>query len=188
MNFSKLIHIAARSIVRTKMRSALTMLGIIIGVGAVICMVAIGQGAQERIEQSILELGVNMVVITPGTSTTGGIYRSDDFGATWSKITGPTVNSEMHDLLTEQPAIAPQVEKEITLEYMREQYLRAAAIVQTDVNAETWRAFQLTVVDGKSCDEAAMLLGKPVGSVYAARSRIMRRLRDQVQRLEQDEL
>ncbi len=48
------------------MRSMLTMLGIIIGVGAVICMVAIGQGAKSRIEQSILDLGVNMVVITPG--------------------------------------------------------------------------------------------------------------------------
>lgn len=62
MDPRKLIRIATRSIARTKMRSTLTMLGIIIGVGAVICMVAIGQGAQSRIEQSILDLGVNMVV------------------------------------------------------------------------------------------------------------------------------
>lgn len=68
-----LILIAARSIARSKMRSALTMLGIIIGVGAVIGMVAIGQGAQSRIEQGILDLGVNMVVVTPGTSSTGGV-------------------------------------------------------------------------------------------------------------------
>jgi putative ABC transport system permease protein len=57
------------------MRSMLTMLGIIIGVSAVICMIAIGQGAQSRIEQSILDLGVNMVVITPGSSNAGGISR-----------------------------------------------------------------------------------------------------------------
>ena len=75
MNPEKLIRIAIRSIERTKMRSMLTMLGIIIGVGAVICMVAIGQGAQSRIEQSILDLGVNMVVITPGASSSGGVSR-----------------------------------------------------------------------------------------------------------------
>jgi len=73
MKPEKLIRIAMRSIARTKMRSMLTMLGIIIGVGAVICMVAIGQGAQSRIEQSILDLGVNMIVITPGASSTGGV-------------------------------------------------------------------------------------------------------------------
>lgn len=75
MNPQKMIRIALRSIARTKMRSMLTMLGIIIGVGAVICMVAIGEGAQSRIEQSILDLGVNMVVISPGTSSSGGVSR-----------------------------------------------------------------------------------------------------------------
>ncbi len=75
MNPGKMIRIALRSIARTKMRSMLTMLGIIIGVGAVICMVAIGQGAKSRIEQSILDLGVNMVVITPGASSSGGVSR-----------------------------------------------------------------------------------------------------------------
>ena len=75
MKSEKMIRIALRSIARTKMRSMLTMLGIIIGVGAVICMVAIGQGAQSRIEQSILDLGVNMVVITPGASSSGGVSR-----------------------------------------------------------------------------------------------------------------
>ena len=74
------------------------------------------------------------------------------------------------------------------MEYMREQYLRAAVIVQTDVNTETWRAFQLSSIDGRSCDEVAELLGKSIGTVYAARSRVMRRLRDQVQRLEESEL
>lgn len=71
----RLLSIALRSIGRTKMRSALTMLGIIIGVGAVLSMVAIGQGAQTTIEESINNLGVNMVVITPGTSSSGGISR-----------------------------------------------------------------------------------------------------------------
>jgi len=93
--------------------------------------------------------------------------------------------SEMLNLLAEQPEIAKDVEQELATEAMREQYLRAAAVVKTDVDGDTWRAFELTVVRGQSCDEAAALLGKSVGAVYAARSRIMRRLREQVQRLQE---
>jgi len=57
------------------MRTLLTMLGIIIGVGAVIIMVAIGQGAQSQIEEQIQNLGTNMIVITAGTSSSGGVSR-----------------------------------------------------------------------------------------------------------------
>jgi len=94
--------------------------------------------------------------------------------------------SEMLNLLAEQPEIEKDVEQELATEAMREQYLRAAAVVRTDVDPDTWRAFELTVVRGQSCDEAAALLGKSVGAVYAARSRIMRRLRDQVQRMQEN--
>jgi putative ABC transport system permease protein len=75
MKSSNLIKVAGRSIVRNKMRTALTMLGIIIGVGAVIVMVAVGDGARSRIEQQIQNLGTNMLVVTPGISTTGGVSR-----------------------------------------------------------------------------------------------------------------
>ena len=95
--------------------------------------------------------------------------------------------SGVRDLVTEVPAPPPDVVQEIELEYMREQYLRAAVVVRTDVDAETWQAFELTVIDGRSCENAAALLGKSVGTVYAARSRIMRRLRDQIRSLEADE-
>jgi RNA polymerase sigma-70 factor (ECF subfamily) len=94
----------------------------------------------------------------------------------------------VQDLLAEQQELAPDDERELALEYMREQYLRAAMMVQADVNAETWRAFELTVIAGQPCEEVAAGMGKSVGTVYAARSRVMRRLRDQVQRLEEGEL
>ena len=96
--------------------------------------------------------------------------------------------SNIQDLLSKHPEIAPDVDQELGLEYMREQYLRAAVIVQTDVDTETWRAFELSLIEGRSCDEVAELIGKSIGTVYAARSRVMRRLRDQVQRLEESEL
>ncbi len=70
-----LFRVAIQSILNNKMRSLLTMLGIIIGVGAVIVMVAVGQGAQSRIEQQINNLGTNMIVVTPGASQQGGVSR-----------------------------------------------------------------------------------------------------------------
>lgn len=96
--------------------------------------------------------------------------------------------SEMLDLLAEQPGTAADIERELSKESMREKYLRAASVVKSDVDSDTWRAFELTVVNGQPCDEVADLLGKSVGTVYAARSRIMRRLREQVQRLQESGL
>lgn len=93
--------------------------------------------------------------------------------------------SEMLDLLAEQPASAPDIEKELAKETMREKYLRAASVVKSDFDSDTWQAFELSVVKGLPCDEVAIQLGKSVGAVYAARSRIMRRLREQVQRLQE---
>ena len=72
MRTFRLIRVAIKSIVKNKMRTMLTMLGIIIGVGAVIVMVAIGQGAQSQIEARIKNLGTNMLVLTAGTSSSGG--------------------------------------------------------------------------------------------------------------------
>jgi len=63
---------AAQTIGRNKMRSALTMLGVFIGVAALIVMVAVGNGASEAVRKQIESLGTNMVVIVPGAVTTGG--------------------------------------------------------------------------------------------------------------------
>ena len=68
-----LIKVAGVSILKNKMRTLLTMLGIIIGVGAVIVMMAIGAGAQGEIERQIQSLGTNMLIITPGASSQGGV-------------------------------------------------------------------------------------------------------------------
>jgi len=64
---------AFRALKRNKMRSFLTMLGIIIGVGAVIVMLAIGQGAKYSVEQQINALGTNVLIVFPGSQQTGGI-------------------------------------------------------------------------------------------------------------------
>ncbi|MFA7330472.1 MAG: ABC transporter permease [Candidatus Delongbacteria bacterium] len=75
MNTWVLIRIALKSIRKNKTRTLLTMLGIIIGVAAVIVMVALGQGAKEQIRSRIDSLGSNLVVITPGASRSGGVSQ-----------------------------------------------------------------------------------------------------------------
>jgi macrolide transport system ATP-binding/permease protein len=65
--------VAAQSIARAKLRSALTTLGILIGVAALIAMVAIGQGANSAVMAQIERLGSNLVVVLPGASSTGGV-------------------------------------------------------------------------------------------------------------------
>jgi putative ABC transport system permease protein len=67
------IRIALRSLRVNKLRSALTMLGIIIGVGAVIAMVAVGAGASARVAEQIQSLGSNLIIVFPGSVTASGI-------------------------------------------------------------------------------------------------------------------
>ncbi|MEO6487533.1 MAG: ABC transporter permease, partial [Thermoanaerobaculia bacterium] len=73
MRQSVLVKVAVQSILKNKMRSLLTMLGIVIGVGAVIVMVAVGHGAKSRIQEQIQNLGTNMIVVTPGSTQQGGV-------------------------------------------------------------------------------------------------------------------
>lgn len=77
MRWKQLFKVAVKSLGKNRMRSLLTSLGIIIGVGAVIVMVAIGQGSQAQIEKSINSLGANMIVIFPGTSQVGRVSQGE---------------------------------------------------------------------------------------------------------------
>jgi putative ABC transport system permease protein len=72
MKTKALLSMATGSILKNKMRTMLTMLGIVIGVGAVIVMVAVGNGAQKQIEAQIKNLGTNLIVVTPGSTAAGG--------------------------------------------------------------------------------------------------------------------
>jgi len=67
------LRIALRALTVNKMRSALTMLGIIIGVGAVIAMIAVGTGAKRRISEQIASMGSNLIIVLSGSSTSGGL-------------------------------------------------------------------------------------------------------------------
>jgi putative ABC transport system permease protein len=73
MNLLMIIRVAFRALVRNKMRAALTMLGIIIGVSAVIAMVSIGQGAQQSVQEQIASIGTNLLFVSAGAQNVGGV-------------------------------------------------------------------------------------------------------------------
>ena len=75
MSLFMTVRIAFRALGRNKLRTALTMLGMIIGVAAVITMVALGSGAQAAIEEQIRGAGTNMITIFPGSANTGGVRQ-----------------------------------------------------------------------------------------------------------------
>ncbi|HYI93499.1 MAG TPA: ABC transporter permease [Bryobacteraceae bacterium] len=105
------LKIALRALARNKGRSALTMLGIIIGVASVIAMVSLGQGAQKQVQQQIESMGTNMLIISAGSQRTGGV-RS---GAGTSTTLTP---EDLDAILRDAPAVtalSPSVNVPVTL-------------------------------------------------------------------------
>ena len=78
MNITNLLRLALKALSDNKFRGFLTMLGIIIGVGSVITMLAIGQGSKNSIKAEISEMGSNMIMISPGAERMGGVRMSSD--------------------------------------------------------------------------------------------------------------
>lgn len=94
--------------------------------------------------------------------------------------------TQVMDVLRSVPSRDTDTEALIETEYRREIYLKAASAVRLDVTEPTWLAFEMTVLQSRSIAQAATVLGVSTGSVYAARSRVMRRLRDAVRQFESD--
>jgi putative ABC transport system permease protein len=88
MKATQALPLAARALLRNKMRSFLTMLGVIIGVGSVISMVAVGEGAKARVEGVFASMGTNLLIVLSGSTTAGGV--SGGFGSmptlTWDDL------------------------------------------------------------------------------------------------------
>jgi putative ABC transport system permease protein len=99
MNFVSLLRIALRALAVNKLRSALTMLGIVIGVGAVIVMIAVGAGAQARVEEQIRALGSNLLLVMPGSTTAGGVRMGFGSGSTLTEDDVVAINREIPEAL-----------------------------------------------------------------------------------------
>ncbi|HEY8211720.1 MAG TPA: ABC transporter permease [Myxococcaceae bacterium] len=88
MNWMQTTRVALRALLRNKMRSFLTVLGVIIGVGAVIAMVALGEGAKKRVQDSFASMGSDLLIVLPGSTSRGGSFGG--FGSmptlTWDDV------------------------------------------------------------------------------------------------------
>jgi putative ABC transport system permease protein len=115
------LRLALQALARNKMRSALTMLGVVIGVGAVICSVAVGQGASNQIQQQISNLGDNMVWIEAGSRSVNGVY-------TGAKGTKTLVLGDAKAVEQQVPLVynvSPHVDTNVHLVYENQNWVTA---------------------------------------------------------------
>ena len=105
MNFTAAIRSALRALSTNALRSLLTMLGIIIGVAAVITMIAIGTGAQQRVEEQIKALGSNIMMILPGTVTQGGVRLGAQTGQALTEDDAKAIALEVPEVQATAPSM-----------------------------------------------------------------------------------
>ncbi len=105
MNFLATLRVALAALRVNKLRSALTMLGIIIGVGAVITMVAVGAGAQARVEDQIKSLGSNLIIVLSGNFTMGGARQGSGSQLTITEDDAYAMQREVQGVQAAAPAL-----------------------------------------------------------------------------------
>ncbi|MBL8478470.1 MAG: ABC transporter permease, partial [Sterolibacteriaceae bacterium] len=105
MNFTATLRIALLALRINKLRSALTMLGIIIGVAAVIIMIAVGNGAQARVEDQIRSLGSNIIMVLSGSTTSGGARGGTGSLPTITEDDAYALNREIDEIHAAAPTL-----------------------------------------------------------------------------------
>jgi putative ABC transport system permease protein len=110
VNFREVIRVALRALARNKMRTVLTMLGIIIGVGAVICTVAIGQGAGNQVQAQIQNLGTNLVMVFAGSVNTGGVRMGSQATKTLTADDAQAILQHVPDIVAVSPGVTAAVQ------------------------------------------------------------------------------
>src|SRR3990172_6166361 len=110
MKLWAILKVALRALGRNKMRSALTMLGIIIGVGAVIAMVSLGQGAQNLVEEQIQSLGTNMLMVHSGSRSLGGVHMGMGSSNTLTYEDAQAMEREIPGVSATSPTIRGRVQ------------------------------------------------------------------------------
>jgi putative ABC transport system permease protein len=153
MNVGMSVRIAVRSLGANKLRSALTMLGIIIGVMAVIAMLSIGRGAQAAITAQINSIGTNLLFIRPGAPQTGGVRQAEGSAATLT-LDDADALAGVQDVI----GVAPSVDSFAQLAYLGNN-ANARVIGATPEYVDTMNA---NVADGDFVSSANVTSRAPV--------------------------
>jgi len=105
ISLSETVRISFRSLWANKMRSALTMLGIVIGVAAVIAMLAIGTGASRKLEKEVNSVGSNLMIVMPGSRTQGGMRMGSGTQSTLTRKDAEAIVSECSAVVAVAPVM-----------------------------------------------------------------------------------
>jgi putative ABC transport system permease protein len=110
MDIQAVVRVALRALARNKMRTALTMLGIIIGVGAVICTVAIGEGASNQVQEQIRNLGDNIVFVGAGSMSQGGVRLGSAATKTLTLADAKAIQQQVPTIARLSPGVGARVQ------------------------------------------------------------------------------
>jgi putative ABC transport system permease protein len=142
MNALESLRVATRSLRVNKLRSALTMLGIVVGVGAVVCMVSVGAGAQAEVSERIRTLGANLLLVMPGARSSGGARLESGTQPTLTEEDAAAIRRELVDV----QVAAPLLSRSMPLVAGNRNWMTLVAGINADyLVAREWR-----VADGRS--------------------------------------
>src|ERR1700719_1540128 len=99
------LRIATRALRVNKLRSALTVLGIVVGVAAVVCMVSVGAGAQAEVSEKIRTLGANLLLVMPGARDSGGARLESGTQPTLTDEDAAAIRRELPDVQVAAPVL-----------------------------------------------------------------------------------
>ncbi|MDD4622504.1 MAG: ABC transporter permease [Kiritimatiellae bacterium] len=181
MNFFIIIKVALRALARNKTRSLLTALGIIVGIAAVIAVVAIGQGATTMMMNEINGIGNNLIMVFPGSRTQGGVHAGSGASQTLTAEDGEAIARDLPHLVN---AVSPMVRTGSQIIYHQNNWFTQIQGVSIDYpNVRGWevaegvfftaadqRAGARVCVVGQSVVDNLIPEGNPVGKSIRIRN------------------
>jgi putative ABC transport system permease protein len=148
MNLAESVRVGLRSLLINKLRSALTMLGIVIGVGAVIALVAAGEGAQAQVRERFESLGSNLLVISPRAQAFRGVTQASSA----ARLTNEDVTA-INRLARSLAAVAPQYSLQATIAFGN----KNTQIQVLGITPEYQRVSSWTVARGRFVDNLDLI-------------------------------
>ena len=157
MNPLESLRIAMRALRANKLRSALTVLGIVVGVGAVVCMVSVGAGAQAEVSEKIRTLGANLLLALPGAKNSGGVRLESGTQPTLTEEDAAAIRRELVDV----QVAAPLVSRSMPLVAANKNWVTLVA----GINPGYLVAREWQVASGRSFTSEEIASGKKVAVV-----------------------
>ncbi len=152
MNLREIIRVALRALARNKLRTILTMLGIIIGVGAVIGTVAIGQGASAQVQQQIQALGDNMIMVFAGSVNTSGVHMGNGANKTLTADDAQAILQHVPNVVMISPIVGASVQ---VVNGNQNWLTRASGVSQDYTQIRNWPVVSGSMFSERDVDMAA---------------------------------